>query len=106
MEHILQIIVVLALFFIIKWGTWFYTERSGYRIPFLDYKPYICRKCLGFWLLASTYLAIGLSLHLYTLMIVGLMLTTLDTIALIVDEKANTITLEEYDKLIKNEDYE
>lgn len=89
---ILQIILVLLLFFPIKWLCWKITEQWG--LPeWLQYKPWICKKCLTFWTLTGTYLTVGLVFGLYLTLVVGLMITILDTIATIIDQKNKTIKI-------------
>lgn len=89
---ILQLVLVLALFFPIKWLCWKITEEWG--LPeWLQYKPWVCKKCLTFWTLMSLYISIGLVFQAYLTMGVGLMLTVLDTIAVIVDQKNKTIKI-------------
>ena len=90
--QILQLILVLALFFPIKWVCYEITEVWG--LPtFLDYMPWVCRKCLSFWSLISVYLAIGFIFQLYITLGVGVLLTILDTIAVIIDQKKKTIKI-------------
>ena len=92
--QILQLILVIALFIPIKWVCYAITEVWG--LPtFLDYMPYSCRKCLSFWSLMAVYISIGLVLHLYITMAVGAILTVLDVIAVIVDQKKKTIRIED-----------
>ena len=92
--QILQVILVIALFFPIKWLCWKITEVWG--LPqWLTYAPWECRKCVSFWSLTSVYLAFGLLLHLWITMAVGLILTVLDTIAVIVDQKKKTIRIKD-----------
>lgn len=89
---ILQLVLVLALFFPVKWLCWKITEEWG--LPeWLRYKPWECKKCLTFWTLTAIYLSIGLIFQAYLTMGVGLMLTVLDTIAVIVDQKNKTIKI-------------
>ena len=88
--QILQLILVIALFIPIKWICYKITEECG--LPtFLNYMPYSCRKCLSFWSLMAIYISIGLVFHLYITMAVGAILTVLDVIAVIVDQKKKTI---------------
>lgn len=88
--QILQLILVIALFIPIKWICYKVTEEWG--LPtFLNYMPYSCFKCLSFWSLMAIYISIGLVFHLYITMAVGAILTILDAIAVIVDQKKKTI---------------
>ena len=90
--QILQLILVIALFIPIKWICCKITEVWGLPM-FLDYMPYSCRKCLSFWSLMAIYISIGLVFHLYITMAVGAILTVLDVIAVIVDQKNKTIKI-------------
>ena len=92
--QILQLILVIAIFIPIKWICYKITEVWG--LPtFLDYMPYSCRKCLSFWSLLAFYLSVGLVFHLYITMAVGAILTILDVIAVMVDQKNKTIRIED-----------
>ena len=91
--NILQLILVLVTFIVIKLGAWYVTEKG--RIPeFLHYEPYICYRCLGFWLLTALYMASGLVCHLWLMMSVGMLITILDTIALTIHIKNNTVKID------------
>lgn len=86
----LELLLVLVLFLPTKWICWKITEVWG--LPtFLDYMPYSCRKCLSFWSLTALFLVCGLLLHLWITMAVGCVLTVLDTIAVIVDQRKKTM---------------
>lgn len=90
--QILQIIMVLGIFFPVKWLCWKATEV--WQMPeFLSYKPWVCKKCLTFWTLAATYTTVGVILHAYITLVVGLLLTVLDTIATIIDQRNKTIKI-------------
>lgn len=89
----IQLILVLAIFFPTKWVCWKITEVWG--LPtFLDYMPWVCRKCLSFWSLTALYLVCGLICHLWLTMAVGLILTALDTVAVIVDQRRKTMKVD------------
>ena len=91
--NVIQIILVLAIFFPTKWFAWKITEQWG--LPeWLSYKPYVCKKCLSFWLLMAFYLTCGLVIHLYITMTVGGLLTALDAIAQTIDQRQRTIKIE------------
>lgn len=92
--QILQVVAVLALFFPVKWLCWKITEVWG--LPeWLRYKPWECRKCLSFWLLMTLFICSGVLCHLWITMAVGAILTILDTIAVIIDQKNKTIKIED-----------
>lgn len=96
--NIIQTLLVLVIFIPTKWLAWNVTEED--KVPqFLHYMPYICYKCLSFWSLMALYAAVGLLCHLWITMAVGMTLTALDTIAYIIHEKNNTLTIEQYEQL-------
>ena len=96
--NLLQIILVLIIFFTIKYLVYKLTEVWG--LPeFLRYEPWICFKCLSFWTLISIFIVSGLICHLWIMMGVGILLTVLDTVALIIHQKRNTISINDFDKL-------
>ena len=94
--NLLQIVLVLIIFFTIKLSTWKVTEEIGLP-PFLRYEPWICFKCLSFWSLISIFLVCGLICHLWITMTVGILLTVLDTVALIIHQKNNTVSINDYE---------
>lgn len=99
-----QIILTLILFLVVKECVWTLTE--GGKIPeYLKYKPWSCNKCLGFWSLLAIYGTVAYAFALYITAIVGTVLTILDTIAYIIHEKQNTLTIEEYDKMMENKQH-
>lgn len=84
---------MIVIFLDIKWFAFKVTE-GGWNIPeWLHYEPYVCYKCLGFWLLTALFLTCGLIFHLWITMGVGLLITALDTIALHLHIKNNTVTV-------------
>lgn len=90
--NILEVLLVFTIFFPIKWLCWKITERWG--VPeWLRYRPWECKKCLTFWSLMALFIACGLLCHLWITMAVGGILTILDTIAVIVDQKNKTIKI-------------
>ena len=85
--NILSIIATLTSFLVIKYLVWYWTEGQKHYPSFLDYKPFNCKKCLGFWSLTSFYLTMMFIFKLKLMGVIGIMLTILDTIAIIIDEK-------------------
>lgn len=87
---IVQIIIALISFLLIKYSIYWILEND--KLPhFLNYKPYSCYLCCGFWanlFYFSTMFIINN--NWYILSIYGLILTILDTIALYIDEKNTT----------------
>ena len=90
--NLLQIIITMTIFFTVKFLAWKITDEWG--LPqWLQYKPWECYKCLSFWSLIAFYGVCGLILHLWITMAVGVVLTILDTIAIIINQKQKTILL-------------
>lgn len=93
------LLLIIGIFFGIKFGI--YKLIEGNYIPeWLNYKPYICEMCFGFWSLSSIYIALALIFNY--LFFVGNILTILDTIAHYVHIKNNTISIkndEDYGEL-------
>lgn len=89
MNLLIQFILVLVIFLAISYGAWFITEKN--KVPsYLDYRPFSCRLCLGTWAMAAVYIAIGVSFKWWVLLIVGLVVTALNTVALIINQKEKT----------------
>lgn len=92
--NVFQTLLVIIIFIVVKYLAWKVTEED--RVPeFLHYEPYICFKCLSFWSLMALFIACGLLCHLWITMAVGTILTILDTIAYIIHQKNNTISVED-----------
>lgn len=94
-HQLLQIILVVCLFIVIKASAWYVTEKTE-GLPFLNYEPYVCFKCLGFWSLLGTFLTIGIIFKLWITLIVGVVVTILDVIAVIVDERKKIKAYKDY----------
>lgn len=109
MMNILQVILVLVIFFPTKYLTWKITEVWG--LPtWLNYKPWNCNLCLTFWSLLALFIACGLLCHLWITMAVGGLITVLNAIAMYINQKNKTvvINIDEENKIIelKRSDYE
>lgn len=92
-NEILQVVLVFALFIVTTYFTYKLTEEWG--LPkWLDYKPFICNKCFTFWSLLAIYLSIGLIFKLYITLIVGLILSVANAIAMHINEKKRTVKVE------------
>lgn len=90
--QILQLILILAMFIIIRWFAWKVTEVWG--LPeWLQYKPWNCKICLTFWSLLATYLSIGLIFNLYITLIGGIVLAIMNALAMWIDQKNKTIKI-------------
>lgn len=84
MLKLLIILSFIALFFSIKWLSFLILENI--QLPaFLDYKPYNCSTCLSFWL--NLGLSVCLTLLITKLSIIYIIITLLDGIALLIDER-------------------
>lgn len=85
-----QVILTIILFFTINYSTYKLCDEIG--LPkWLDYLPWICRKCLNFWTQTFIYVTIFI-LSSYTywyLLLMGNILNILNTIAIYIDEKKN-----------------
>lgn len=90
--NLAQVFLALVIFFTIKLSIYKMTEVWG--LPeFLNYPPYSCQKCAQAWGLTSIYLVSGLICHLWITMGLGILLTALDTIAFIKNEKNKFINI-------------
>ena len=93
---ILYFILILAIFLAVSWFSWWLTEgREEFKPKFLDYKPWICRTCLTFWLLVVSYIAAALALNSWLIGIAGTVLAILNAIAMKMDQKIKTISINE-----------
>lgn len=90
------LIIILAIFISVKWGIYKLIEMNYIPI-WLNYKPYICEMCFGFWSLTSIFLALVFIVH--PLFVVGNVLTILDTVAHYIHIKNNTINSDDYGKM-------
>lgn len=90
--QILQVILIFAMFILIRWFAWKVTEVWG--LPeWLQYKPWNCKLCLTFWSLLATYLSIGLIFNLYITLIGGIALAIMNTLAMWIDQKNKTVKI-------------
>ena len=92
---ILQILVTFIVFFLTAFISWLTTEN--WTMPlFLQYRPFSCRVCQNFWLNVFAYVGIYLAFGWKITLILGLILTVLNTIAQKVDQKRKTININNY----------
>ena len=90
--QILQVILIFAMFILIRWFAWKVTEVWG--LPeWLQYKPWNCKICLTFWSLLATYLSIGLIFNLYITLIGGISLAIMNALAMWIDQKNKTVKI-------------
>lgn len=98
MWYLLQFIAVFVIFFIISYVAWYVTENN--KVPeFLQYKPWICRLCLTLWLGVALYIIFGISFKLWVMLVAGLILSSMNALAMWLHQKNNTIKIEDYGKL-------
>lgn len=92
MEILLQFILIVAIFLPVRWFAWKMTEVWG--LPqWLQYKPFICKLCLTFWLLIGAYTAIWLSFSCLYTAIGGYILAAMNALAMYIDQKNKTIKI-------------
>lgn len=97
MITLIEFALILGIFLPVKYLTYWLTEVKG--LPeWLNYKPWICNLCLTFWSLLGIYIAIGVSFSCYITGIGGVIFAILNAIAMLVHQKNNTVSLEDYDK--------
>lgn len=97
MIKLIEFALILGIFLPVKYLTYWLTEVRG--LPeWLNYKPWICNLCLTFWSLLVIYIAIGVSFSCYIIGIGGAIFAILNAIAMLVHQKNNTVSLEDYDK--------
>lgn len=93
MEILFEFIAMMLIFFIANYGAYYVTEVKG--LPtWLQYKPWICRLCLTFWTLIFTYTAIWLSFSCLYLGISGILLASMNALAMYIDQKQKTVHLD------------
>lgn len=91
-----KIITMFVIFFAVNYAAYWITEVKG--LPqWLQYKPWICRLCLTFWSLVVIYLTILLSFQCLYLGIGGILLASMNALAMYIDQKQKTIRIEDYD---------
>lgn len=92
--QILQVILIFAMFILIRWFAWKVTEVWG--LPeWLQYKPWNCKLCLTLWSLLFSYLTVGLIFHLPITLYGGIALAILNALAMWIDQRNKTIRIED-----------
>lgn len=87
---ILQVIITFIVFFLTAFVSWLTTEK--WTMPhWLQYRPFSCRICQNFWLNVFAYVGIYIIYQWKITLILGLILTVLNTIAQKVDQKQKTV---------------
>lgn len=92
---------ILALFIIavavISFAYWWTEGREEYKPDWLNYKPFNCKICLTFWTLIVIYVTIGLTLNLNLFLWGGIIFAAANALAMKIDEKNKTISIDDYD---------
>lgn len=87
-------VLIIAIFMIVTWFAWWWTEgREKYRPEWLNYQPFNCIVCLTFWLLVFLYITAALIFSSWTIAITGIILASLNAIAMKVHQKHNTVSI-------------
>lgn len=90
MLTLLQFVMVLAVFFPVSYLAYYLTEVRG--LPeWLQYKPWVCRTCLTFWMLIGIYVAIWVSFSCLYTGVIGIALACMNAAAMYIDQKNRTI---------------
>ena len=96
---------ILALFIIavavISFAYWWTEGRDEYKPDWLNYKPFNCKICLTFWTLIVIYVTIGLTLNLNLFLWGGIIFAAANALAMKIDEKNKTISIDEYNGIDK-----
>lgn len=83
---------MMVIFFAVNYWVYWLTEVRG--LPeWLQYKPWICRLCLTFWTLIFIYSAIWLSFACLTIGISGILIASMNALAMWIDQRNKTIKL-------------
>ena len=89
-----QLLAMLVIFLITKFFTYKLTEE--WKLPkWLDYRPWNCSLCSCFWSLVAIYTTL-LIIGYQWLGISGLIMAVLNAIAMYINQKKNTIDVNNY----------
>ena len=83
----MEYLTALAVFALVNWALWYALDERMLYIRAFDYKPFNCRKCLTFWLLAATS-AGALMAGFVTFSLTLFCVAVLNAVAMHVDENA------------------
>lgn len=93
-----QVIITVIIFLLVNFGAHWLTEVKG--LPdWLNYKPFSCDLCLTFWSLIGIYITLWLSFSCLYIGIYGIILAILNAIAMWIDQRQKTITLDDWEDL-------
>jgi hypothetical protein len=94
MVTLFEFIVLFAVFFAVNYAAYWITEVNG--LPrWLQYKPWECRLCLTFWSLIAIYITIWLSFSCLYVGIGGIILASMNALAMWIDQRNKTVKIEE-----------
>ena len=89
---LMEIATIFMIFFPVNYFAYYLTEERG--LPkWLQYKPWICRLCLTFWSLVIIYLTLWLSLSCLYVGIGGILLASMNALAMWIHQKTHTIKI-------------
>ena len=92
MGTLIEFIILFTIFFTVNYGAYWFTEVRG--VPrWLEYKPFECRMCLTFWSLIAIYSAIWLSFACLIIGIGGILLASMNALAMYIDQRNKTIKI-------------
>ena len=95
---LLQIVAIIVLAFgVICFAHWWTEGRDEYKPQWLNYKPFNCKICLTFWTLLVLYITIGYALELKVFLYGGILFAISNAGAMLIDQKNNTINIDNYD---------
>lgn len=92
MMIIIDILIVISTLFVVLPVTYYITEVKG--LPkWLNYMPFSCWLCSTFWSLITIYIALAFALDSYVIGIGGGILAILNAIAMKINQKNNTVSV-------------
>lgn len=93
MVILFEFIALFIIFFAVSYAAYWITEVKG--LPqWLQYKPWECRLCLTFWSLIFIYTAIWLSFQCLYIGIGGIILASMNALAMWIDQKNKTVRID------------
>ena len=92
MDILIEFIGIFLTYLLVVYTAYYATEVK--RLPsWLQFPPFHCRKCLTFWSMMAVSLCIGLSFDLPVYMATGILLAILTAISMQIEQKNNTISI-------------
>ena len=89
MVTLFEIIAIFVIFFTVSYLAYYITEERG--LP---------RVCLTFWSLTTIYTSIWLSFQCLVIGMGGILLAIMNAIAMLIDQKQRTVSIDDYDKIV------